>query len=93
VQPLKAIPKLEVDRRKMAKQSSSCRVQQVAYAPVHRRRSNENRIAVCLLGGCSLFAVSAQIPRFQHVVVIFQENGSQGSKSFCVLHKRQLERT
>jgi phospholipase C len=29
---------------------------------------------ICLLGGCSLFAVSAQIPRFQHVVVIFQEN-------------------
>jgi len=29
---------------------------------------------ICLLGGCAIFAVSAQIPRFQHVVVIFQEN-------------------
>ena len=29
---------------------------------------------ICLLGGCLILAVSAQIPKFQHVVVIVQEN-------------------
>ena len=34
----------------------------------------KNGTRICLLGVCSIFAVSGQIPRFQHVVVIVQEN-------------------
>ena len=38
-------------------------------------------IRICLLGSCSIFVVSVQIPRFQHVVVIVQENKTPTTSS------------
>src|SRR5215467_4666473 len=58
----------------MAQQSSSCRVLQMAQRRSIEGGPMKTGLQICLLGGCSLLAVSAQIPRFQHVVVIFQEN-------------------